>query len=173
MSERLQPAIRPQDIVLLLKLAAHQGRKLRQIDLAHELCISPAEVHNALKRASAAGLLDPDKQQPNRSALKELLVHGVRYLFPAKPGELTRGMPTAASGPLLIKEIHSSVPYVWASELGKVDGQAIVPLYPELPRAAKKDDKLYKLVAIVDALRMGRPRECKLAEKELQHALQE
>ena len=41
------------------------------------------------------------------------------------------------------------------------------PLYPSVPLAAQKTSGLYDLLALMDALRLGRARERSLAEAEL------
>ena len=102
-----------------------------------------------------------------KSALEEFLIHGLKYVFPAEPGPLSRGVPTAHSAAPLSKKIISNEPYVWPDADGDVRGQAIEPLYPSAPQAAKKDAKLYELLTLVDALRVGRVREQKLAAQEL------
>jgi hypothetical protein len=56
---------------------------------------------------------------------------------------------------------------VWPSPDGPVRGAAFEPLYPSVPEAAKRDSCLYELLALIDAIRDGRVRERKLAEKEL------
>ena len=38
-----------------------------------------------------------------------------------------------------------------------------MPLYPTVPEAALRDEKLYELLALVDALRVGRVREREIA----------
>jgi hypothetical protein len=48
-----------------------------------------------------------------------------------------------------------------------VQGAAVQPLYPSVPGAAQRDPELYHLLALVDALRMGRARERAMAEKEI------
>lgn len=50
---------------------------------------------------------------------------------------------------------------------GQVQGVAVKPLYPSVPHAARRDAALYDLLALVDALRLGRARERAMAEKEL------
>jgi len=46
-----------------------------------------------------------------------------------------------------------------------------LPLYPSVPEAANKDEKLYELLALADALRVGRAREKELAIVELKKRL--
>lgn len=48
---------------------------------------------------------------------------------------------------------------MWPDPQGRVRGLAVAPLYASSPEAAQKDDKLYALLAAVDALRLGRARE--------------
>ncbi len=56
---------------------------------------------------------------------------------------------------------------VWPDPNGSVRGQTLLPLYPGLPAAAKEDSKLYELVALFDALRIGQAREREMAGKML------
>jgi hypothetical protein len=48
-----------------------------------------------------------------------------------------------------------------------MQGQALSPLYPGAPEASLEDAKLYALLALADALRVGRTRERNEAAKEL------
>jgi hypothetical protein len=52
-----------------------------------------------------------------------------------------------------------------------VRGQAIEPLYRSVPTAAKNDPELYVLLSLIDAIRVGRVREQRLAVKELEQAM--
>jgi hypothetical protein len=68
-------------------------------------------------------------------------------------------MATAHSAAPLNDAIHSSEHYVWPTGKGNLRGHSIVPLYPSAIEAAQNDRKLYELLALVDALRVGRARE--------------
>lgn len=165
-------SIKPQDILVLLKLHLSESKERpRLIDLAVELGMSPSEVSQGIKRAEFAGLCDPDSGKPFAGALKELVLHGLKYIFPAQPGHMTLGMPTSHSAAPLNKSIVSSEPYVWPEASGKVRGQSIEPLYSSVPLAARKDSKLYEMLALIDALRVGKAREKKLAASELERRL--
>lgn len=100
-------------------------------------------------------------------------MHGLKYVFPAERGPLTRGMPTSyATAPLADKLTASGEPPpVWPDPEGTVRGEALEPLYRSAPGAARADAKLYELLALVDAIRSGRARERELAVKELQKRL--
>jgi len=65
--------------------------------IANDLSLSPSEVHGAIGRLRASRLLhgSNSKDRPNISALEEFLVHGLKYVFPAEHGEVTRGIPTS------------------------------------------------------------------------------
>jgi hypothetical protein len=56
---------------------------------------------------------------------------------------------------------------VWPDQDGPVRGATFEPLYPSVPEAAKRDAHLYELLVLVDAIRDGRARERKIAEREL------
>ena len=167
---RVLQGIRPQDILILLKLCLWPEREWRHMDLAVELGLSQTEVSFALERCRASGFLDEAKKRVNRSALLEFLVHGLKYVYPARPGALCRGVPTAHSAPPLSKRIVSDEhdQYVWPYGEGKRGGQAMEPLYASVPFAAERDSHLHELLALVDAIRAGRARERAIASEELE-----
>jgi hypothetical protein len=162
--------LKPQDLVAALKLAV--GPSLTYPQLAVALSLSLSEAHGAVKRAQAAGLLLTDRQ-PNRSAILEFVVHGVRYAFPPVRGGITRGMPTAHAAPPLTELIvqdNDPVP-VWPDPQGEARGASFKPLYRGAPKAARSDAKLYQCLSLIDALRGGRARERNLAKEHLTRLL--
>lgn len=168
--------LKPQDVVVLLKLVALDREPWNYQRLSVELLISQSEVHAGVRRAVAARLMSDATTasgRPVRASLLEFLVHGVKYAYPPERGELTRGVPTGYAAPPLNKVIvgSSEPPPVWAHAEGKVRGYAFAPLYPSVPEAALRDSSLYELLALVDAIRDGRARERNLAAKELESRL--
>lgn len=163
--------MRPHDIVILLKIAAKGAQQWLMKDLAVELGISASEVSESINRSVQAGLLANDKKKVKAAALSEFLQYGLPYVFPQQPGALVRGIPTAHAAPPLNKLIESNELYVWPSAKGNVRGQAIEPLYKSVVKAIEKDSKLYELLALVDALRVGRVREKQLAMEEIKKRL--
>ena len=156
--------LRPQDLLVLLKIISLKNGLWRMTDLANELFMSQSEVSEALFRDRYAGLVNDSKRLVHRESLLELLTHGVKYVFPQKPGAVVRGIPTAHSAPPLSELIHSKESvYVWRDDEGTVRGEEIEPLYPTVPKAAKIDKAFYELVALVDAIRVGKTREYELA----------
>ena len=137
--------------------------------LASDLSLSPSQVHASLKRLERARLADPQGGRPILRAVEEFLIHAVRYVFPAQRGETTRGIPMAYAAPPLSDHIVGSgdQPPVWPDPEGKVRGVGFEPLCKSVPKAARKDPVLYELLALVDALRDGRARERRIAEREL------
>ncbi len=159
--------MKAQDIVILLKIIAYGDESWRQTSLAESLNMSQSEISQSLLRSKFAGLLDGSGKKVMRLALMDFLQYGLTYVFPQKPGAVVRGIPTSHSAPPLKKEILSDEDYVWPSANGKVRGHSIVPLYPSVVEAAQKDSKLYELLALTDALRVGRARERNIAVQEL------
>ncbi len=107
--------------------------------------------------------------------MSEFLIHGVKYSFPARTGALERGVPTSHSAPVLNGELvmEEQDVYVWPYAKGKIRGTGIRPLSEHAPEAALKDRKLYDLLALVDAIRIGKARERKLAIQKLNALLEE
>src|SRR6516225_3221024 len=163
--------LKPQDVVVALKLCTYLGARPAISVIANDLSLSPSEVHGAIGRLRASRLLHgPNlKDRPNISALEEFLIHGLKYAFPAEHGEVTRGVPTSYAAEPLKSEVSSSgdLPPVWPWHEGNTRGVALEPLYKTVPQAALRDPWLYEVLALADAIRDGRARERKIAEHEL------
>ncbi|WP_313697480.1 hypothetical protein [Achromobacter sp.] len=168
--------LKPQDLLVLLKAAAHPPQRWTYAALGSALHMSASETHASVKRAVAAGLaVAPARGQwrPVRGNLLEFVVHGVRYVWPATPGPVKRGVPTAFGVEPLASHLNAApgeAP-VWAHPTGAAKGPALSPLYPTAPQAALADPALHRMLALVDALRTGRTRERALATKLLETEL--
>lgn len=167
--------LKPQDILVMLKLVSIGQATWTYAWLGVQLGMSPSQLHSAVKRALVAQLAvaQGDLIVPNRRNLEEFLVHGIKYVFVPERGELTRGMPTGYAAPPLERHFVGieDPPPVWPTINGSVRGQAFAPLYPLAPGAAAQDPSLYELLVLVDALRGGRARERELATNELRKRL--
>lgn len=137
--------------------------------LSEELGFSRSEVSNALKRCIDVNLAKINrinmKPEVNKKALFNFIQHGLRYVFPVKPAEVTRGIPTTFSAPVLQEKLLSAgeLQMVWPDPRGKEMGQAVKPLYQSVPHAVRRDKALYAYLALLDAIRMGNARESNLA----------
>jgi hypothetical protein len=160
--------VKAQDVLVVLKIFAQGDKPWTQAELADQLGISRAEMSNALVRATTIGLLD-EARVPQRQAILEFLQFGLKYVFPPKRGGIGRGVLTApCAAPLSGKLVVDSDDYfVWPSPEGSAKGQEIEPLYHSVPKAVKNDPELYELLVLVDAVRLGRPKELRLATEEL------
>ena len=107
--------LKPQDILAILKVHSWDSTNWTYSSLAQSLGMSASEVHAALERSEAAGLYYGSERKILKQAVLEFLVHGLRYVFYAQPGPLSRGLPTAHSAePLKSKLVASpSEVYVW------------------------------------------------------------
>jgi len=163
--------LKPQDLMAMLKLVAMGDRPWTYASLAEQLGMSVSQLHSAIQRALTAGLAvrRDDAIVPNRPALREFILHGLKYVFVPERGGLTRGMPTAHAAPPLDAHFPDSgePPPVWPDPEGNVRGMAFTPLYNLAPRAARADPALYELLVLVDAIRGGRARERAIAADEL------
>ena len=157
--------MRPHDVVILLKIAAKSGEDWYMKDLSVELGISASEVSESLNRSAYAGLIAQNKKVLMKKSLLDFLENGLKYVYPVKPGAVLRGMPTAHSAPPLSNQIVSDEVYVWPHAKGTERGQSIEPLHSSVPEACKKDGRLYHLLTLVDALRVGKVREQEIAGK--------
>lgn len=166
--------IRPQDIVILLKKTTSDGKNKLNKDIANSLGISASEVSESMERSRISQLVDNCKERVNILALKDLLVYGLRYVFPIQLGNVVRGIPTFTSAlPISDKIMEGKDKYVWPSKNGTIRGISIEPLYKTVTEAVAQDDELYQLLVITDTLRIGRVREREIAIQELDKHFEE
>ena len=164
--------MRPQDIVVLLKIVTLKHKNWKNIDLANSLKISASEISEVLNRCRISGLIDKKKRKVNINSFKEFLIYGLKYVFPVELGAIVRGVPTAHSAYPINKHIvQNKDVYVWNYAKGNVRGQSIEPLYITLPSIVNSDNLLYELLVIIDTIRIGKAREIKIAIKELEKNL--
>ena len=168
---RKHNGMRPQDIVILLKIITLDNMNWQLKDLANSLYISNSEVSESLERSLYAGLIDYEKRHVQRGNLIDFLIYGMKYVFPAQPGIFTRGVPTAHSHPFMQAFIKSEKAYVWPSSSGTVLGQAIEPFYANQVKAIEEDEELYQFLTLLDVIRVGKMREKTIAEKQLKDIL--
>jgi len=161
--------------MVLLKLLSLGERPATYGELAQSVGMSASEVHASIGRAKAARLATVENDRPNvvRSALREFLLHGAKYSFPATFGSPTRGLPTAYAAPPLASRITqpNEPPPVWPDPQGEHRGVSFQPLYPTAPSAAKRDPLLYEFLALFDAIRGGAARERQIASQLLSERL--
>ena len=80
--------LKPQDVVILLKLVAIGKENWSFSSLSTALYMSPSEVHAGSHRAIAAGLAvkTNDRIKPAIRSLEELLIHGLLHGWGIRPG---------------------------------------------------------------------------------------
>jgi len=167
--------LKPQDVVLALKLVGSQKPSWTQPQLSMALHISVGEVNHGLKRLAVSHLYNAREKRIIRSAFLEFLVSGLRYVFPAQVGLLGEGMPTSVGASVLKEKFlfEDADMVVWpAPEFEKrVPGRVVEPLYKSAPQAAAEDPALHEYLALLDALRVGKARDRTFAKEELTRRL--
>lgn len=148
--------MRPQDIVILLKIISLRDNNWLLKDLSKHLHISGSEVSESLNRSLIGGLIEADKHTVRKEELLEFLVYGLKHVYPAVEGHVSRGLPTGHSAPILKDEFVVDDLYVWPARGFSAKGITVKPLYSTVPEACKEDQTLYDLLALVDALRLGK-----------------
>ena len=173
--------LKPQDLVVALKIFTLRNVKWNQRHLAQSLSMSLSEINGAIKRSIRAGLMirgdrRNDAPQSVPYALQEFITHGVRYVFFVEKGVKARGVPSGLIGAKLgqsfANEEESDV-LVWPFSQGKVRGVGIKPLYNSIPKVIEKEENrhLYTLLSLVDVIREGRSREREIATEEISKIL--
>jgi hypothetical protein len=119
-------------------------------------------------RADEASSADNPARVHTRN-LAEFAVHGAKYAFPPERLPVSVGVPTSHSAPAFAGVFApGSDDWVWPHPNGTARGQGLEPLHPSVPFAAMQDARLYEMLALFDALRVGRARERGMALKRLQ-----
>ncbi len=155
-----QDTIKPLDMAVAVAHAVEPDAATpTYAEMGARLHLSPSTVHQSVRRLQAAGLLRAGTRQPNRSALREFVTHGLRYAFPPSLGAAARGVPTAHSGPLLRDQFDAADALVWPDPGGAVRGASIAPLYPGATSLPERAPQVYRLLTLLDAIRAGRARE--------------
>jgi hypothetical protein len=160
----------PFDIALGLRLLSTAGT---MAELATEMAVAPSQVHSSLRRLELAGLIRADARRANARALGEFILFGVRYAFPATRGPLTEGVPTAYSAQPLAAEVDAVDVVVWPTRPDRdtVRGFSVQPLFRQAPRLLTTSPETYRLLTLVDAMRLGDPRARNIARTHLERAL--
>lgn len=137
--------------------------------LAQATGISKSQINTSLNRCIAVGLAKKDRKtgvpKANKKALFDFIVYGLKYVFPVAPGALTRGIATAFSAPVLNKKIMSTGDFslIWPDAKGSTKGMSVEPLFKAATYAVRHDPEMYALLALIDSIRLGQPREANLA----------
>jgi len=118
---------------------------------------------------SDAAAVPDNPVRVHAQALAEFTLHGARYAFPGVRLPLAVGVPTSHSAPAFAGVFApGSTDFVWPHPNGTVRGIGVEPLHPSVPFAATQDERLYELLALFDALRVGKARERNMALQRLQ-----
>jgi hypothetical protein len=166
--------LKGQDVVVLLSLLDRRDdASVRRI--AENVGLDAAGTHRALHRLADAGLYDARRRKVLHAQAEEFLIHAVKYVFPARRGSETRGVPAAWAAPPLVSLLADSaeLPPVWPHANGRTRGIALEPLHAVVPDLAQRDDAMARRLALVDAIRAGDARIRRLAEDSLVNELGE
>src|SRR6187399_483142 len=110
--------MRPQDIVLVLKMLTIPNPDWQYRDMSSLLFLSTSEIAESLHRSHIAGLIDDSKRKVYRQSLMEFVRYGLHYVFPQTPGTMVTGIPTAHSYPFYSRLFASEINYVWPDAEG-------------------------------------------------------
>lgn len=125
-------------------------------------------VRRAPADSSEGGASGDNPVRVHSQNLAEFALHGAKYAFPGIRMPLAVGVPTSHSAPAFAGVFApGSTDFVWPHPNGSVRGIGVEPLHPAVPFAAMQDPRLYELLALFDALRVGKARERNMAMERL------
>ena len=160
-----------------IKRGLRAGLLVRNLVEMHDPAVLEQQYSNTIHRtvrrkrmrtdASAEEVLD-NPVRPHSKQLADFALYGAKYAFVADKEPMTIGVPTSHSAPAFAGVFApGSDDFVWPHPNGTVRGIGVEPLHPSVPFAAMQDAKLYEMLALFDALRVGRARERGMAHKRL------
>jgi DNA-binding Lrp family transcriptional regulator len=161
-------ALRGQDIVIAAGLFALREATAAQSELSRALGIPRSRVSESVRRLADNGLYSRALGGLRFARFLDYLVNGLPWMFPARPGEVVRGIPTSHAGPVLNELIASSRPFVWPSEDGDALGRAVEPVHRHALNVARVLPEAYQLLSLADGIRVGRVREKRMAAEALE-----
>lgn len=164
--------VRPVDIIVLLSLIADGDQRWTVRSLAERLRLPPAAVQRSLSRLGDTPVFDQATRRVSMSAADDLFAHALPFIVPATLGAPARGMPTAwGAAPLVDEMAPDDLAPVWPDAHGAARGLALDPLHPSAVALAREDPGFHELLALVDAIRVGRARERHMALVHLRERL--
>lgn len=160
----------PGDLPVALQLGLMPAPSYEALSAA--VGISTSMAHRAVQRLERASLVITPHRRLAVQPFMDLVRHGLRHVYYAEVGPEALGVPTAHAVGRLADAIVSDRPYVWPSVRGRVRGDSITPLFSGAPELPDTNPTLYEALALIDAVRVGRVRERRLATEFLEGMLE-
>lgn len=146
--------LRPGDLPVAFRLLFEPGETYESISRAVGVSVSSA--HRSVKRLEAAGLMIANARRVNKHALFRFAAFGAPHAFFAKTGaETVRGVATAHSARDLDGVLLGEGAVVWPTVDGDAEGVALDPLYDGAPTIRDRDPRVYRALALLDAMRVS------------------
>lgn len=164
--------LRPLDIATLLHLRLHPADTYGA--MAARLGVSTSTAHGSVARLLTSRLAYTSAHAMAIMAdgpAIDFLVFGAPYAFAPETVPQARGIVTGLKALPGEAIPGSALELVWPSRLGDARGIGVTPLVPAAPDLPDRDPRLYRLLALVDALRLGDARERTLAHELLRAEL--
>lgn len=166
--------LKSQDTLLILKYWSlkQSGLESSVRGISESIGISASEVSKGSRRLVASRLAVERSGRifAETGALLEWLCFGVRYAYPQESIGYGRGMATSWNCPSLQSEVSPpNPPWVWSLPGGDTEGALIRPIHNSVPLAASRDEYLYRVMSLLEAIRGGKPRELSIARDLMSH----
>ncbi|GAB2507944.1 hypothetical protein GCM10008940_07380 [Microbulbifer agarilyticus] len=140
--------------------------------------VSKTGLIRSYSNLSEAGLIRQPEVRPaglgpwvNLQAAGEWLAYGIRYAEPAHKTGFGFGLPTAFNCPLVKTDMVAPEPPMCTAgasaqiNVGEQEGILISPVDKHVTKAPRLSPGTYVLLATIDAIRIGKPRELMHARK--------
>jgi hypothetical protein len=178
--------LKGQDIIILLLLRLRSDQSWTYEALSKATGLSTSQCHLAHKRLRESGLVNADSSEPWKVPISnclEFILHGLRYVFPAKISATSRGIPTAQGASFVklhfVNEDPLGSAYVWRDPEGLEKGNSLEPIHScqlrfapgRNPESGNGDSLMYEVLVCIDLLRVGRARERSWAVEGLKRRL--
>jgi|GEM_PF-2387873 len=142
--------MKPQDVLLALKIVANTPLSLRQIDLAHSLHISQSEINRSLARLAECTIYIKETKTIDILKLMEFIEHAAPFVLHINRTGPTGGKPLFQSKRYKHNRFQIPVQWGWTNQKGKKGLHGYAPFHPSVPISCQSDPALHRLVVLFE-----------------------
>ncbi len=142
--------MKPQDLLIALKISANTGIYLRQIDLAYSLNLSTSAISRSLSRLIKCKIYLKQSNSIDSVRLMEFIEHAAPFIL-----EINRTGPSAGEPLFNLKycnrnRFQNPLSWGWDGGTGPKDVHGYAPFHRMVPSACRKDARLRRLVVLFE-----------------------
>lgn len=146
--------MKPHDLFILYQTLVCKSQNLPlQSRLTFGKKWTDSDVKSSQRRLQHLGLIDAKSSAPNFDRVRIFLLEALSFWWPLNKTKPGTGLALSLLGSGKILGTQVSASFVWPCENETSQGEVIVPLWDDLPKAAAQDRELHEFFSLVEILR--------------------